>query len=33
VAADRAGRFTKGVWFELRGEGEHGGSFRPHRIG
>ncbi|MET7349161.1 ATP-binding protein [Streptomyces mirabilis] len=25
VAADRAGRFAKGVWFELVGEGESGG--------
>ncbi|MFF2127970.1 ATP-binding protein [Streptomyces olivochromogenes] len=27
VAADRAGRFAKGVWFELLGEGESDGSF------
>ncbi|MFC7265355.1 ATP-binding protein [Streptomyces lutosisoli] len=32
VAEERAGRFAKGVWFEL-GEGEVAGSFRPHRIG
>jgi anti-sigma regulatory factor (Ser/Thr protein kinase) len=32
VAGERAGRFAKGVWFEL-GEAEVAGSFRPHRIG
>ena len=30
VAADRAGRYAKGVWFELGGDG---GSFRPHSNG
>jgi anti-sigma regulatory factor (Ser/Thr protein kinase) len=32
VADDRAGRFAKGVWFEL-GRTEAGEPFRPHRIG
>ncbi|MFH8490164.1 ATP-binding protein [Streptomyces longisporoflavus] len=32
VAEDRAGRYAKGVWFEL-GEAGTGGPFRPHRIG
>ncbi|KOU62193.1 hypothetical protein ADK57_25360 [Streptomyces sp. MMG1533] len=30
VAAERAGRFAKGVWFELGG---NGGSFRPRSNG
>ncbi|MEU6676961.1 ATP-binding protein [Streptomyces sp. NPDC046925] len=32
VAEDRAGRYAKGVWFEL-GEAVPGGPIRPHRIG
>ncbi|MEV2252065.1 ATP-binding protein [Streptomyces sp. NPDC050147] len=32
VAEDRAGRYAKGVWFEL-GENGAGDQFRPHRIG
>lgn len=32
VADDRAGRYAKGVWFELGGAGT-GEPFRPHRIG
>ncbi|MGW6021130.1 ATP-binding protein [Streptomyces sp. NPDC055099] len=32
VADDRAGRYAKGVWFEL-GEAGAGEPFRPHRIG
>ncbi|MEV8018746.1 ATP-binding protein [Streptomyces sp. NPDC086554] len=32
VADDRAGRFAKGVWFELGGE-RGGEPFRPHHIG
>jgi anti-sigma regulatory factor (Ser/Thr protein kinase) len=33
VAADRAGRYAKGVWFEL-GEAAAGGTLHhPHRIG
>ncbi|MFF1693397.1 ATP-binding protein [Streptomyces sp. NPDC058257] len=32
VADDRAGRYAKGVWFEL-GEAGSGEASRPHRVG
>ncbi|MFG2343839.1 ATP-binding protein [Streptomyces phaeochromogenes] len=32
VATDRAGRYAKGVWFEL-GDAAADGPLHPHRIG